>query len=782
MDQTSSLTPGPCKAEGKNVVYRASFAWVNDLIRVAYQRPLKPAEIDELPPNMFAKRHFEDLKAAWDFYLKQHCEQDRSRPLFRALVSAYWTRYHFNMVMLKGAIVLLVFARPWFLQLLLRSLNTRTSSNLYIPYLYAVGLAFVSMSQALLVHWYYWQGVQCALTVRGGLVGLIHNKVLNMHASVMARFPAGVILNMANSDADAIMSFCWNSSQEMWSSPLIIVVSLVWLYALLGPSALFGTLLMTLSVALSAGFLSKLKAGVQKRVVELSDQRIHHINELIANIKLIKLYNWEKYFSKRILGIRWQQSQLLDRMALLANGTRFIGTVAPMLVTLLTFGVYAGVYGQPLGASTIFTSLMLFNNMKEPLSKLPEATNLFIRTLLAASRIEKFLMEPNQASISQEGASSDELIFKMDRVSTGWSPNSPPIIRDISCKIPAGSLVFIVGPVGCGKTTLMETLLQETFLLSGEFYASSDDIAYCTQMPYIQADTIRNNILFGKRFNTRAYLNTIKACALVRDFEMLKDGDASLVGDQDGVQLSGGQRQRLALARAVYQDRDTYILDEPLSAVDAHVAKWLFDNVIGKTGILRKRTRVIVTHRIQFATEADLILMMDQGKIVASGTYKELTRRGIDLATHAKPMQKPDETPGALSDLSDLREATDRIGELIQKTSSSLESLADVQSDDRRSILASLSSLNEDSHEVVPQNPEKITNATNNKENDLILASGATKAAVYYKYFLSSRPFTFWAIAGLMIFLSQSMVVASELYLAKWTSGELASNPLNQTI
>jgi ATP-binding cassette subfamily C (CFTR/MRP) protein 1 len=128
--------------------------------------------------------------------------------------------------------------------------------------------------------------------------------------------------------------------------------------------------------------------------------------------------------------------------------------------------------------------------------------------------------------------------------------------------------------------------------------------------------------LFGEPFDLHHYIDVITNCALIRDLELLKDGDLSVIGDHDGVQLSGGQRQRIALARAVYANKETYIFDEPLSAVDAHVAQWLFDRTFGSKGALVNKTRIVVTHRIQFAPEADMIILMHSGRIAHVGTYK----------------------------------------------------------------------------------------------------------------------------------------------------------------
>ncbi len=171
---------------------------------------------------------------------------------------------------------------------------------------------------------------------------------------------------------------------------------------------------------------------------------------------------------------------------------------------------------------------------------------------------------------------------------------------------------------------MLATLLKETCVHRGVVDSGSTGVGYCTQQPWLLADTIRENIVFGEQFHLQHYLDTISDCALIRDLERLRDGDLSVLGDTDGIQLSGGQRQRIALARAIYAARmgkDAFLFDEPLSAVDAHVAQWLFERALGPKSVLKHCTRIVVTHRIQFAPEADMIIVMKDGGIDHIGTY-----------------------------------------------------------------------------------------------------------------------------------------------------------------
>nr|CAD7593712.1 unnamed protein product [Timema genevievae] len=217
-----------------------------------------------------------------------------------------------------------------------------------------------------------------------------------------------------------------------------------------------------------------------------------------------------------------------------------------------------------------------------------------------------------------------------------WGSDDPPVLKNINLKLPQGSLVAVVGTVGSGKSSLISALLGELDKLTGRVNTKGS-IAYVPQQAWIQNCTLRDNIIFGKSMDHSTYLRVIEACALKPDLEMLPAGDQTEIGEKainvclcfilQGINLSGGQKQRVSLARAVYNNADLYLMDDPLSAVDSHVGKHIFENVIGPAGMLRKKTRMLVTHGITFLPEVDLIVVLKDGEVSEEGTYKELLEK-----------------------------------------------------------------------------------------------------------------------------------------------------------
>lgn len=211
---------------------------------------------------------------------------------------------------------------------------------------------------------------------------------------------------------------------------------------------------------------------------------------------------------------------------------------------------------------------------------------------------------------------------------------------NINLSATPGNLLAIIGPVGSGKTSLLHAILKELPLIEGKLRVEGR-LSYASQEPWLFSGSVRQNILFGLPMDRLRYKTVVQKCALERDFRLLPFGDKTIVGDR-GVGLSGGQRARINLARAVYKDADIYLLDDPLSAVDAHVGKQLFEDCI--TGYLKRKTVILITHQLQYLKEVDHILLLEDGIKKAEGTFRELQESGLDFAKLLGKDEKDEES------------------------------------------------------------------------------------------------------------------------------------------
>lgn len=256
---------------------------------------------------------------------------------------------------------------------------------------------------------------------------------------------------------------------------------------------------------------------------------------------------------------------------------------------------------------------------------------------MSVGRLNEFLQadEIQTDAVKREPAVQyiDEETVRIRNGTFKWSSaqQAPTVLHNINFSARKGELSCLVGRVGCGKSSFISALLGDMYKLPGNNQViTRGKIAYVAQQPWIMNASVRDNILFGHRFDADFYDRTVEACALVDDLKALPDGDETEVGEK-GISLSGGQKARLALARAVYARADIYFLDDPLSAVDQHVGRHLIDNVLGPQGLLKTKTRVLATNAITVLSQADAIIMLRAGKIVETGSYDQVMAAKRDL-------------------------------------------------------------------------------------------------------------------------------------------------------
>ncbi|XP_026680423.1 probable multidrug resistance-associated protein lethal(2)03659 [Diaphorina citri] len=250
-------------------------------------------------------------------------------------------------------------------------------------------------------------------------------------------------------------------------------------------------------------------------------------------------------------------------------------------------------------------------------------------------------------SVTGNGKTPSQTGIFIKNIKAKWLPDQPDYtLNDITLDVKPGNLVAVIGPVGSGKSSLFQAILRELPVLEGNIEVAGS-ISYASQEPWLFAGSVRSNILFGLPMEKNRYRRVVKVCALKEDFAQLPSGDRTLVGDK-GVSLSGGQRARISLARAVYKRADVYLLDDPLSAVDAHVGKHLFEDCI--TGFLKEKTVMLITHQIQYLTHVDHVMLLEKGSVEAFGTTTQLLASGLDFTQLLDAPEEEDKAENEVDD------------------------------------------------------------------------------------------------------------------------------------
>uniref|UniRef100_A0A673JHB0 ATP-binding cassette sub-family C member 10 n=1 Tax=Sinocyclocheilus rhinocerous TaxID=307959 RepID=A0A673JHB0_9TELE len=538
----------------------------------------------------------------------------RDVKLLQVLHKAFGLRYYLLGV-LKLVASMLAFAGPLLLGGLVGFMETE-GAPLSKGVWCAVGLFASTFLAAVLRNVFVYEVSKVALEARVAVISTIYSKALKVSASALARFNMGEVVNFMSTDTDRVVNF-FNSFHEVWSLPFQFVLALYLLYLQVGVAFLGGVAVAVLLVPLNKVLASRILEN-NKHMLLHKDGRVKLMTEILFGIRVLKYYNWEEHFTQKIAETRKKELHHLKLLKYLDAVCVYTWAALPVVISILTFITYV-LLGNNLTAAKVFSTLALVGMLILPLNAFPWVLNGTLEAKVSLDRIQRFLTLQDQdltVYYSQVCPEDPLSAVEMDQASFSWKQSE----EDDSI---SGSLVAVVGKVGCGKSSLLAAITGELTRSGGEVFVGGREQGFglAVQEPWIQHATVQDNILFGRDFDSTFYQAVIEACALADDLNILPGGDQTEVGE-NGVTLSGGQKSRLALARAVYMDKEIYLLDDPLAAVDADVAHHLMEKCI--LGILKNKTRILCTHRIEFVDKADVVVLMDNGMIVKTGTPNEV--------------------------------------------------------------------------------------------------------------------------------------------------------------
>ncbi|ESO85415.1 hypothetical protein LOTGIDRAFT_183817 [Lottia gigantea] len=580
---------------------------------------------------------------------------EKPKTLFKALNSAFGCEYY-TLGILKLVADGLGFAGPILLNFLVSYIENKNEPE-YHGYIYACGLLLSTFLGTIFSTQFDYHVKNVGFKMRCAIITTVYQKTLSVNTVNMSKFSTGQIVNFMSTDTDRIINFC-PSFHAFWSLPFQVAVSLYLLHQQVGLAFLAGLAFAIILIPINRQLAIKI-GDLSSKMMEQKDSRVKLMTEILSGIRVIKFYSWEKHFTSQVNSIRDQELKNLKCQKYLDALCVYFWATTPVLISILTFTTYS-LLGHQLTAAKVFTSLSLFIMLIGPLNAFPWVINGLMESWVSLKRVEEFFKLKTFDPISYFSQHLDiTSSIRVDKGSFSWLPKDSNIISssqngrtnqmpgstnenpagsedstnensssllmlsNINLHIRKGQFLGIIGKVGSGKSSLLNALLAEMEKVGGRISIEKRDhgFSYASQEPWIQHATVRDNILFGQRYQVGKYDAVIHACALTDDLKMLPAGDRTEVGE-NGMTLSGGQKARVALARAVYQDKEVYLLDDPLSAVDSHVANHLYYKCI--MGMLKDKTRILCTHHVKYLKEADIVIQMEDGHIVKSGRPSEV--------------------------------------------------------------------------------------------------------------------------------------------------------------
>ncbi|KAL4642182.1 multidrug resistance-associated protein 9 isoform X1 [Arapaima gigas] len=638
----------------------ATFSWMTPMMWKIFRNKLDKNSLS-LSPHDASQINGERIKRLWD-------EEVTRVGIDKASLERVFLRFQ-KTRLLVGFFVTVLFTVAVFLgpSVILHEILNYVENQEMSTVEYGVGLCcalfFSEFCKAFFASLLWALNIRTAIRVKNAFSLLAFQKIISL--KVLNSITVGEVVNVLSNDGYRMFEAVLFST-FLLCIPLLLVVCIFYACYVLGYTALTGVFVYFIFIPIQFS-IARLISSFRKKAIVVTDTRVRTMNEILTFIKLIKMYAWENSFDSTISEIRKREKSLLEKAGYIQSMNSSITAIIPTIATILTFVVHTSL-GYPLNSSAAFTVIGIFNSMRFSLGILPFTVKAFAEAKVSMARLKKILLIKNpHPYLTMTTESPNALVI--EKASFSWdvpltdtgegsgtianglqNGNGKPeiqngipetakgklMLKNITFKLPKGNLLGICGNVGSGKTSLISAILEQMCLHHGSVVADGT-FAYVSQQAWIFHGTMRDNVLMGEAFDEERYNRAIKACSLMPDLEILPHGDMTEIGER-GLNLSGGQKQRISLARAVYSNKDIYLLDDPLSAVDAHVGKHIFEQCIKKE--LKGKTIILVTHQLQYLEFCDEVILLNSGQIKEIGSHTELMKAGGHYAHLVNNYQK----------------------------------------------------------------------------------------------------------------------------------------------
>lgn len=670
--------------------------FMNPLMELGFKKSLVHEDIGSLEPDVATNAVYTRFLVYWKEQMKL---EQKDRSIWTALRKTVGYKKQVLGLFLSFISAGSAFGPPLILKALNAYFNETTSESKNTLWILVALLLVIPVIGSSCLANCYVIFTESAIVVRNVLTSAVYRKIMVLSPAARREFSSGRVVNLFSVDINMILMFIYQSAGEVYA-PLQLAGALYLIYREIGDAMFAGfALVFGVLPLLLVTFIIYGKLRAEKNVP--MDARIKLTNEILNGIRIIKYYGWELPFVKKIEEIRSTELSMIFKLQMILIAIIVLITSIPYVMPIVLFYAYANKTGNQLTVGIAFTTLALLGLVTTPVMMIPGFVQRLVQAGISMARITQFLMaeEMNDYVLSGPEHVRDGALIYMDGASFAWSEEDekkvesvevPAIagsesvtknndyeavgtkeveltepmgtvavvtstaavadsdpenrsvhtLTDITFSIKPGELVCVVGGVGSGKSSLLSAIMGEIGLKKGSVYRGSDDVAYHCQQPWILNATLKENILFGLPFEEERFENAIDAACLHADIASLPDGLDTEIGEK-GINLSGGQKARISFARTVYRNADIYLLDDPLSAVDAHVGMHLFTK--GICGALKGKTVVLVTHQVHLVGECDKLIVLLDGRIRACGSPAEVKSMGVDISKIVAEVEPSDD-------------------------------------------------------------------------------------------------------------------------------------------
>ena len=661
--------------EKKNCYNFLSLNWVYPLFKKGSERQLEQKDlpitfdIGDIASNYEIIKRYVGESRRWGFCSFTYC-----------VLCRYGGLKYLSLHLLEIINIIFDIGYVIIIQMLLEIIEGSTEDdNIWI---YLIILFVMPLIQATVQSVLYQFRHTLRLELTGALKSLVYQKAMQLSNDDKSRFEIGKLVNNNQGDVRDSINFMM-VLPEIYTF-LTPVATMGLLGGNLGYRSVYSLGWLVVLSGIPMWPILFMQSSVITKYNSRKDKRITWFSEILRSIRIIKFYNWEEPMAKETSKFRkFEYNSLRNLNILNVLQTIIMAGFLQQYIKVEMFLVSAIECGRAILPSTGFTSLAFLKLFLESLRIFPTIVFGAINGGIAIHRLSKLLATKSRDKKIYNEMINGKPVIEIRKGSFSWGTNANqtttlhkvtlpagvtvgktieypitdgrkievlveegqkegdivtvPIthgfkLQNINVTVDEGEFVAIIGLVGCGKTSLLMSILQETNYQNespDSIYSVRGSISYASQDPWVFNATIKNNILFGSKYDKEKYEHVIDLACLRPDLEVIEGGDLAEIGER-GINLSGGQKARVALARAIYKNnRDLYLFDGILSAVDAEVGQHIFQNCFLE--YLKDKTKILVTHSSQYLQHFDKIVIMDEGTIQHVGTFDELKEEGVNF-------------------------------------------------------------------------------------------------------------------------------------------------------
>ncbi|XP_031622965.1 multidrug resistance-associated protein 4-like, partial [Contarinia nasturtii] len=643
---------------GANFISVLFFGWTIPIFKTSYSNVLHPSDAFEPLEEDLSDKLGDRLERNWKFERMKNAHPS----LLRALFKTFWIDVFILGIFCIFTDGIYRISMAFILEKLLLYFRENSDVSRDDAFIYgAVLFVFTIVYGIALLHNFF-KGACCSMKLRISLSSIIYRKILRLSQRALTNTASAKLVNLLSNDVQRCNSV--SLLHPLWISPLVSILAAYILWAEIGWAAIIGMVIIFLFASMQS-YAGKLLTKIRFETALRTDERVRFMDEIVCGVQVIKMFGWERPFEGLIAAARRLELKMILKSLNIQAFQMVTYLFASRVVLFCTVLSFIWIYDkEKMTIPKMFVTAYLLNLISFTMCGIfIRAISEFSEVYVSFNRLQNFLQyeENDESKNESQDISSDELASRnlailMKNVSAEWKSAKnqstslkidkyksdielnankcqPFHLQDVNLEVPKGKLVFIIGSVGSGKSTLMQVLLRELPLIQGAI-GINGTMSFSSQVNWTFTSTIRQNITFGQPMDHARYDEVTKCTDLNKDFSQFSDGDMMVIGE-NGAGLSGGQKARINLARAMYRKADIYLIDDPLSAVDPHVQSHLFNKIIGRNGYLARQraTRVLITHQLHFMKEADWIVVLKDGRIQSQGTYHTIMETGVEFSS-----------------------------------------------------------------------------------------------------------------------------------------------------